>query len=687
MATQRRSFEDPTHRAWTRIPRRSGWALSALTAGSILAVTTAAEAAPSAVAITPPNGARFVPGQRFDVRVEGQGTGPFSATLAIDGRDVAFSSGAQGTSTTDGISAPGFGGFNLRGYSNLSTGVHTITASFGDATGSVDVSSEFHVLPAHGHRKPIKNVIILLGDGMGTAHRTAARLVRFGATLGDPNGYLNMDQFPATGLVSTHSLNSIVTDSAPGMAGYTTGAHAQNGQEGVYPANVTSPFFFPRVEYMSEFLHRKQGKSLGVVSTADLEDATPASNAIHTGNRGFGTGIMDQFLDESDAAGSGAFGTGLRVLLGGGRRWFLPAEQFGSSRAASTDYPALPADIVNAWGLPESSAGAADPARDLLGDFVGAGFTYVDSSTALDGVLQAPELPSQLLGLFAYGNMNVALDKLAKRRNTLLPGTTTFAVDDYHAPDQPMLDEMTSAALAVLGNDNPNGFVLLVEGAHIDKQSHAMDAERSVLETIEFDKAVGVARDFADNVDRSTVIIVLADHETSGFSIIGALTGGVANATGLAPDGAALDPLVQPERQKLVGTYDAAGFPRYPIAADGYPVTMDIDGKLLFGFGANGDRFETWLTRPKPIVDSLLPTVIRTELGALEYPGQPVNRSNAEGFFIRGQAVGRDQAVHTATDIPISAYSPRAAVAQQFVGVQRNTDVFVKLMRAALGGY
>jgi alkaline phosphatase len=662
-------------------------AIGALTATSVLALSTAALAAPTAVSITPPNGARFIAGQRFDVRVQGQGTGPYSATLAIDGRPVEFSSGEPGTTTTDGISSPGYGGFNLRGYSSPSVGTHTITTTFSDATGSTDVTSQFQILPAAGSRKPIENVIIMLGDGMGVAHRTAARLVRYGVTLGDPSGYLNMDALPATGLVSTHSLNSIVTDSAPGMACYTTGTHSQNGQEGVYPANVTNPFFYPRVEYMAEYLHRTQGKSLGVVSTADLEDATPASTAIHTGNRGAGTGIMDQFFDESDAEGSGTYGTGLRVLLGGGRRWFLPSDQFGSSRAASSDYPALPADLVSAWGLPSSSAGAADPERDLLGDYVGAGFAYVDSSAALDAVMLAPEPPSALLGLFAFGNMNVALDKLAKRRNTLLPGTTRFAVDDYHAPDQPMLDEMTSAALSVLSHDNDDGFVLLVEGAHIDKQSHAMDAERSVLETLEFDRAVGVARNFAENVDRSTVVIVLADHETAGFSIIGALTGTVAAAAALPPDGAALDAAAVPARQAVVGTYDAAGFPHYPILADGYPASMDIDGKLLFGFGANGDRYETWLTHPLPIVDSLLPTVIRSELSAAGYPGQPFNRANVEGMFIRGQAVGRDQAVHTATDIPVSAYSPRAAVAQQFVGVQRNTDVFVKLMRATLGGY
>ncbi len=655
-------------------------------AGLVLGSFSAADAAPTLVSVTPPNNARFIAGQRFDLRVEGQGTGPFSATLAVDGVAQEFTSGEQNTTTTDGISSPGFGGFNLRGYKNTREGRHTITASFTDSTGTVEVVSHFEVIDARGGREPVRNIIIMLGDGMGTAHRTAARLVRYGVTAGDPNGFLAMDSFPATGVVTTHSLNSFVTDSAPGMACYTSGAHAKNGQEGVYPANIVNPFFYPRVEYLAEYLHRTQGKSLGIVSTADLEDATPAATAVHTGNRNAGTGIIDQFFDESDFADTGDSGTGLRVLMGGGRRWFMPAFQFGSSRATSNDYPEAPADLVEAWGLNPEAAGAIDPERDVIGDFVDAGFSYVDSATSLSEVL-SHRPPERLLGLFAYGNMNVALDRIAKRRNTLLPGTTTFAVDDYHAPDQPMLDEMTDAALKVLSRRNHHGFVLMVESAHTDKQSHAMDAERVVDEVIEFDRAVAVARHFATHVDRKTLVIVLSDHETAGFSIIGGLTGGIDALRSLPPDGAVTDPATAPARQAVVGVYDAAGFPSYTILEDGYPETLDIDGKILFGFGANGDRWETWLTQPKPIIDSLLPTVIRDELAAAGYPGQPFNRSQVEGYFIRGQAIGRDQAVHTAADIPISAYSPRKGVAAQFVGVQRNTDVFVKLMRAALGGY
>ncbi len=653
-----------------------------LPALAVVMLASAAQALPARVTVTPPSGARFIEDQRFDIRVEGLGTGPFQATLTVDGEPVAFTSGAQNTVETDGISAKDaagqWGGFNVRGFAFRKPGLHTLTATFSDSTGTVSATSTVLVHGLDGdHRarsgSAARNIIIFLGDGMGVSHRTAARIVKYGVAGGNPNGRLEMEQFPGLGLVSTHSLNSIVTDSSPGMACYTTGNHASNNQEGVYPAHVTSPFFQPRVEYLGEYLHRKKGTSLGIVTTADLEDATPAANAVHTGNRNAGTGIADQYLDESG-------NSGLAVLLGGGRRWFLPNTEIGSSRDLSTDYAGLPNDLLAGWHLPAAAAGAADPARALRADFQKAGFTYVEDATSL-AALSRP--PRKLLGLFGYGNMNVALDKIARRRGTPL-ADGTYVVDHYHAPDQPMLDEMTSAALSVLSR-NEKGFVLMVEGAHIDKQSHLMDADRVIGETLEFDAAVGVARRFADQAG-DTVVVVLADHECSGFSLIGALSGGVANARALPSDAAVLDPSRAPARQGLAGTYDAAGFPRYAIQADGYPATMDVDGKVLIGYGASGDRYETWLSKPLPVVDSLLPTNLKAELKTRGYASEPLQRaSDAGGFYLRGHVAG-GQAVHTAGDIPVAAYSSGSDAWREFVGVQTNTDVFFKLVRAALGG-
>ena len=530
---------------------------------SAAVVIGSAAMATAAPTLMPYNGVRVITGQKFDIRAENTTSAAAGAiSFTIDGVPV---------TATSNDTVSGFVGYNIRGYSftNNTTAAQTHTIIATDTSGST--TTTVTVINPFGSRQPAKNIIILVGDGMGIAHRSAARIVQAGIdpvtgrakTLANGSPVLAMDRMPNYAMINTYSGNSIVTDSAPGMANYVTGVKAYNNQEGVFNSHVANPFYAPRIEYLSEYLHRTRGKSLGIVSTADIEDATPAANAIHTLARGNGTGICDQYLDESA-------NTGLTVLLGGGRRWFLPSGTFGSSRTSSNDYASLPADLQSAWNAP---AGALDATRDLIGDFQNAGFTYTADRTAL---LNNAAGATKLLGLFGYGNMNVALDKLNKQRGVKPTGSSTYVVDDYFAPDQPMLDEMTDAALTVL-NKNSNGFVLMVEGAHIDKQSHLMDADRAILETIEFDKAVNRALLFADN-NPNTLVIVTADHECSGFSIIGGLSGGIANARTLASDtantsGTNVGNTTGPRRQGIVGTYDVAGFPAYTIAADGYPAS------------------------------------------------------------------------------------------------------------------
>lgn len=642
------------------------------------------------VNVWPAHGARFIPGSRFDIRVEGTGTGPdygFTAQVRIDGAPQAFSSGTADSNTTDGISAANWGGFNIRGYTNTRPGVHEIDATFTSSQGTKRVRSYFVIEKLERRPKAhrIKNVIFMLGDGMGVAVRTAARVARYGVARGTTRGWLEMDRFPSTGLATTHSLNNYLTDSAPGFAAYSTGTHNNNNQEGVFPANVVNPFYQPRVENIAEYLHRTQGKVSGIVTTADVEDATPGAMGVHTGDRNAGTGITDQYLDEADTLDSGNHGDGLRVLLGGGRKWFLPQGTPGSSRSSATDYAALPGDLVSGWGLPTDGAGTLDPSRDLLSDFVAKGFSYVGDKTSLDATLQA-DLPLRLLGLFHLANMNVAIDKVAKRRgvpvdgaaefaNSFTPPKSPYAVDNDGFPDQPMLDEMTDAAIRVLSQYD-KGFVLLVEGASIDKQEHAQDSDRTIGDALEFDRAVGVARRFAE-ADGETLVLVLADHECGGFVPVGSLrnpasggaVGSVAYLNSLASDAAALDPAVQPERQKVVATnFTNGGFPQYDIRPDGYPENYNVDGKMLMGYGASADRFERWLTRPLPGGDGL---------GAWD---------KAAGMFVRGQGVRSGPAPHGASDVPVSAFAADESAHRSFVGTYENIDVYFRTMELVGAG-
>ena len=667
---------------------------TALLVATLAAAFSQAQAVPTVSRLTPPSNplldtattlARFLPGQRFDLQATVQASADASiatvafavdgvtvARLAHDGTPANQYAGHTGLVKTGLVSglAAGTVVASLRAYANSKPGLHSLKVTATDsAGGSSTRTGNFEVVAIHagnsGNGRRAKNIIIMLGDGMGAAHRTAARIMAKGYLQGKAQDRLAMDTFPFTGMVMTSSLNSIVTDSAPGMSNDVNGNKAQNNQEGVFPDDTTDAFDNPRIEYLSEYLHRLKGTSTGIVTTADVFDATPAANAVHTASRGAGTGIVDQYLDDRHL-------TGLKVLMGGGRKWFLPnpanpanpanpitpQSLNGSQRRSASDY-LLSADLQAGWG---ASAGAIDADRDLLADFQAAGFSYASDNASL----QAAGTPAKLLGLFAYSNMNVAFDKVNGRRGT------SSVVADYGFPDQPMLDEMTATALKVLNHNNRKGVVLMVEGASIDKQSHLMDSDRWILETIEFDRAVQKARDFAQ-ANPDTIVIVTADHECSGATIIGA-----AMVTDAALRARAANPAEM--RDSVVGVYEAARFPRYTIAADGYPQTTDVDHKMLIGYGANADRYEAWVSNPQPTQDSQQPFVGQAPLNT--YPANPSARNASTGYLVVGQVPG-DQAVHTATDVPLSAFGRGAAL---FTGVFDNTDVFFKLGQIAIGG-
>ena len=326
---------------------------------------------------------------------------------------------------------------------------------------------------------------------MGASHRTAARLVSRGTHNGKAAGRLAMDTLDVTGQVMTGSLNAVITDSSPGMAAYVTGQKNANNQEGVFPDNTADFFDNPRIEYLGEILRRTRGAgfNVGIVTTADLTDSTPAANAAHTSSRYAGPGIAAQFFDERKT-------NGVTVLMGGG------ANHFSGKGAGGT---------------------RADD-RNLAEEFAGAGYETLRNGTDVRAVLEPSRpAPKAILGLFHQSHMVVAFDKVGAGRYS-----DELALEKNAAyRDTPMLEDMTKAALRSLSSHSPAGFYLMVEGASIDKRAHAADQERSIWDTIEFDRAVAVALEFAKgtntdrNPDNDTLVIVTADHESGGMAIIG----------------------------------------------------------------------------------------------------------------------------------------------------------------------
>ena len=130
-------------------------------------------------------------------------------------------------------------------------------------------------------------------------------------------------------------------------------------------------------------------------------------------------------------------------------------------------------------------------------------------------------------------------------------------------------------------------------------------------------------------------------------------------------------------RSGVVGTLDQAGFPHYTTAPDGYPVTTDIDFRMLVGYACNADRYEDWITNPLPIQNASHGIVTTPPFG----PQNPLQRDVAGNMFITGQ-IQDAIATHTASDIVLSAFGRGAGL---FTGVMDNTDVFFKVARVAMG--
>src|SRR5580765_963072 len=207
---------------------------SAVAACLIVVAAADAGAAPTVSRLTPPSElfasgnvagpyiARFLPGQRFDlqatVRLDA-GTTLKDFSFLVDGAPTHPSPGTTSVVTT-GLTLPkdvNAAVVSQRAFSVARPGVHKLTVRATQSDGqSVSADGNFEVVAMGREGRPAKNIVILLGDGMGAAHRTAARIMGRGYAQGKAQGRMAMDTFPVTGMVMTSSLDGIVTDSSPG---------------------------------------------------------------------------------------------------------------------------------------------------------------------------------------------------------------------------------------------------------------------------------------------------------------------------------------------------------------------------------------------------------------------------------------------------------------------------------------
>jgi alkaline phosphatase len=332
----------------------------------------------------------------------------------------------------------------------------------------------------------VKNVILFIGDGMGDSEITVARNYAEGA-----GGFFKgIDALPITGQYTHYSLDKetgkpvYVTDSAASGTAWSTGVKTYNNAIGV---DIRGTPHRNLIE-----LAKEAGLATGDVSTAELQDATPAVLLAHVALRSCYAPEVTTEKCPKDALENGGLGsiteqmlnTRPDVLLGGGAKSFAETAKAGDWKGKTL----------------------MDQAKER-------GFVLVTNLEEMNAVTAAGQ-EKPVLGLFAPGNMPVRWTgpKASLHGNSEQP-VVTCQPNPERTASIPKLADMTRKAIDLL-KANDKGFFLQVEGASIDKQDHAANPCGQIGETVDLDEAVQIAMDYA-KTDGKTLVIVTADHAHS----------------------------------------------------------------------------------------------------------------------------------------------------------------------------
>ncbi|MBI3223641.1 MAG: alkaline phosphatase [Mycolicibacterium cosmeticum] len=334
-----------------------------------------------------------------------------------------------------------------------------------------------------------KNVILLIGDGMGDSEITLARNYDRGAG----GFFTGLDALPLTGQYTTYALRKdgkpdYVTDSAASATGWSTGTKTYNGALGIdIGAN-------PHKTILE--LAREQGFATGDITTSEIQDATPAALFSHITKRGCYGPVKTAKDCGKEALENGGPGSITEQMLvarpditmGGGAKTF-------AETAIGGDYKGKTLEVQ---------------AKER-------GYQIVRTATELDAVTKADQ-DTPLLGLFDDGNMPVSWTGPAAVRQGYLQPAAKCGPNPKRGAQVPELAAMTQKTIDLLKartgtseKDPAKGFFLQVESASIDKRDHMADPCGQIGETVAFDAAVQKALEFAKS-DGNTLVIATADH-------------------------------------------------------------------------------------------------------------------------------------------------------------------------------
>lgn len=390
---------------------------------------------------------------------------------------------------------------SIKTLSNQDVAINTDNPWYIKSEGQVDDARK-NIAEIIKTRGKAKNILLFVGDGMGVSTVTAARILagQQKGMSGEENS-LSFEKLAFSGLAKTYNVDAQTPDSAGTMTAMMSGVKTDVGVIGVAESVVRGDCSSVTGSELTSALELAEiaGKSTGILSTARITHATPAATYAKSADRNWedisdmpaaaiAAGCQDiadqlvNFEPNLEARYPGLDVDGLEVVMGGGRRHFIPKDAAYNSADASS-----------------SIEGDRTDGRDLITEWQA---KYLDGSYVFDQVgfnAIDPAITNRVFALFNESHMQYEAD----RHNDIA--------------GEPSLQEMTAKAIDILDN-NANGFFLMVESGRIDHGHHAGSAFNALTDTVEFANAVQVAMNNT-NPDE-TLIIVTADH-SHVFTIAG----------------------------------------------------------------------------------------------------------------------------------------------------------------------
>lgn len=298
--------------------------------------------------------------------------------------------------------------------------------------------------------KNAKYVFLFIGDGLGMPQISATERFLSAVEGKDGQKKLNMSKMPQQIQITTYAEDRFITGSAAAATALSAGEKttintiAMDGKR-------QKP-----LKTMAE-MAKEKGMKVGIISSVDIDHATPACFYAHQPTRKM---YYEISLDMPKA--------GFDFYGGGGIK-----RPRGKDKKASKG--------------------------DTFEELKKAGYTYVDSKDE-------------------FNKLNANSGKIFAVSPTLDGSKATRYALDQNKKDDLSLEELTKKNIEMF-EGNEQGFFIMVEGGKIDWACHANDAGAAIHDVIAFDDAVGAAIDFYNKHPEETLIVVVGDHETGGMTL------------------------------------------------------------------------------------------------------------------------------------------------------------------------